>query len=181
MVGRRELMIGCGNRRGRILQVDGHDTWNELVTLDVDPACHPDHVHDLNELPLPFPDEDFDEIHAYEVLEHVGRQGDFRFFFAQFADFWRVLRPDGALMGSCPALRSAWLWGDPGHTRVITQESLTFLSQSEYTKQVGDTPMSDYRHWYKADFEPIFADTQNGRFFFALRAIKPSRITGHLP
>ncbi len=122
MVGRRELMIGCGNRRGRILQVDGHDTWNELVTLDVDPACHPDHVHDLNELPLPFPDEDFDEIHAYEVLEHVGRQGDFRFFFAQFADFWRVLRPDGALMGSCPALRSAWLWGDPGHTRVITQD-----------------------------------------------------------
>lgn len=174
---RRELLIGCGNSRDRIIKVDDHEEWSDLVTLDHDPLCGPDVLHDVEKVPLPFEDEAFDEIHAYEVLEHVGRQGDFRFFLAQFSDFWRILRPNGAVCGSCPATRSAWLWGDPGHTRVIQGESLTFLDQAEYTKQVGHTPMSDYRHWYKADFQLMFSDTLNGRFFFALRAIKPSRIS----
>jgi hypothetical protein len=174
---RKELLLGCGAVRDRVLAVDDYQDWSDLTTLDINPDHHPDVVYDIGNIPLPFDDESFDEIHAYEVLEHVGRQGDFRFFFAQFSDFWRILRPNGAICGSCPHLRSAWFWGDPGHTRVIQQESLLFLNQEEYTKQVGVTPMSDYRHWYKADFQPLFSDTQNGRYFFAMRAIKPSRIS----
>ena len=173
---RRELLLGCGRNLERVIAVDDYQDWSDLTTLDFDPDHKPDIVHDISDIPLPFEDESFDEIHAYEVLEHVGQQGDFRFFFAQFSDFWRILRPNGAICGSCPVPRSAWAWGDPGHTRLITQESLIFLDQEQYTKQVGNTPMSDYRHWYKADFQLMFGDARNGRFFFALRAIKPSRI-----
>lgn len=151
--------------------------WSELVTLDINPAHEPDVVHDLQDIPLPFPDERFDEIHAYEVLEHVGSQGDYRFFFAQFADLWRLLKPNGYLCGSAPSTTSPWLWGDPSHTRVIARESFTFLDQSEYAKQVGKTPLSDFRYLYKADFALVFERMTEHRYFFALQAIKPARLS----
>lgn len=174
---KRELLIGCGSNRDRRIFFIGETTsWDDLTTLDIDPSHHPDVVHDLSQIPLPFEDESFDEIHAYEVLEHVGTQGDFRFFFAQFSDFWRILKPGGHLCGSCPKPTSVWAWGDPGHTRVIQPETLRFLDQGFYA-QVGKTAATDYRRWYKADFELAFLDGQAEHSnMFALRAVKPSRI-----
>lgn len=172
-----ELLIGCGADRRRLVQVTpGHPDWTHLVTLDINPEHGPDVVHDLEHLPLPFADESFTEIHAYEVLEHVGRQGDYRFFFAQFADFWRLLKPGGYLCGSVPLPSSPWAWGDPSHTRVVPLRSFTLLDQTEYTKQIGKTAMSDFRYIYQADFTLAYAAERDESLFFALRAVKPSRI-----
>lgn len=100
--------------------------------LDIDPDCGADVVHDLNVLPYPFEDGEFDEIHAYNILEHCGSQGDVEFFFAQFNELGRILRPGGMLAGVVPGLESPWLWGDPGHTRAITLDMLQFLDRSFY-------------------------------------------------
>jgi SAM-dependent methyltransferase len=168
-----ELLIGCGNDRKKLVRFAGSEgDWKELVTLDMDPSVKPDVVHDLNELPYPFEDGQFDEIHAYEVLEHCGRQGDFRYFFAQFEEFWRILKPDGYFVGTVPMWDSMWAWGDPGHVRVINDGSLMFLSQQEYVNQVGTTAMADYRPWYKGNFEILSAKEHGDRFGFVLRAIK---------
>lgn len=169
-----ELLIGCGSRRNRIVGNPGFP-WGELVTLDHNSDHKPDVVHDLEVLPLPFPDERFDEIHAYEVLEHTGAQGNWRFFFAQFADFWRLLKPGGLLCGTCPAHGSRWMWGDPSHRRVIMPESFVFLDQGQYIEQVGKTPMSDFRHVYQADFRLAWKHEDADTFAFALQAVKPSR------
>src|ERR1700726_3329700 len=75
-----ELLIGCGRSRAKVLSLNGVE-WKELVTLDSDPSCKPDVVHDLEVMPYPFEDERFDECNAYDVLEHMGRQGDWQFFF----------------------------------------------------------------------------------------------------
>ena len=72
--------------------------WVNLVTLDIDPNCNPDIICDLNELPYPFKDNTFNEIHGYEVLEHCGTQGDYQYFFAQFTEFWRILKPEGMFL-----------------------------------------------------------------------------------
>ena len=58
----------------------------------------------MNKLPLPFDNDTFDEIHAYEVLEHVGKQGDYIFFFAQFSDLYRILKPNGLLVAMSPSI-----------------------------------------------------------------------------
>jgi SAM-dependent methyltransferase len=168
-----ELLIGCGNDRKKKITFEGIDSdWHQLTTLDIDPSTKPDVVHDLNVLPYPFKDDEFDEIHAYEVLEHCGRQGDWKYFLDQFAEFWRILRPNGYLIGSCPMWDGPWAWSDPGHTRIISRQSLVFLSQAEYANQIGKTSMTDYRPWYKADFQIVALTEKGDTFGFVLQAIK---------
>lgn len=171
-----ELLLGCGSKRDKRLAVGGREGWTQLVTLDHNPDHRPDVVHDLEFLPYPFRDDEFDEVHAYEVLEHLGRQGDWRGFFAIFCEFWRILKPGGHFFATCPSYRSQWAWGDPSHTRVITSGTLVFLSQDQYRRQVGKTAMSDFRHWYKADFDVVACEEDDSELRFALRAVKPARL-----
>jgi SAM-dependent methyltransferase len=170
-----ELLLGCGSSRVKKLHQQGRSDWDGLVTLDLEARHNPDVVHDLNN-PLPFPDNSVDEIHAYEVLEHCGNQGDYKFFFNQFSDFWRVLKNGGVILGTVPLPTSVWAWGDPSHTRVIPKESFIFLRQPEYA-QVGITAMSDFRSIYKADFDIVHLHENGDILEFGLKAIKPARNT----
>lgn len=170
---RRELLIGCGSRREREIGIEGRKGWESLTTLDQNNDHEPDVVWNLEELPLPFEDDTFDEIHAYEVLEHIGKQGDWRGFFDQWAEFYRILKPGGFLAATCPSYKSMWAWGDPSHTRVLTRGTLVFLDQEQYHKQIGQTPMSDFRFYYGADFETVWAFEDDQKLAFAVRARKP--------
>jgi SAM-dependent methyltransferase len=172
-----ELLVGAGASRQKRLVFEGRQEWSALVTLDINPGHKPDVVWDLNNRPLPFDDNTFDEIHAYEVLEHLGKQGDWRSYFDEWSEWWRILKPDGVFLGTSPYWAGPWAWGDPGHTRIISAECLTFLSQEEYKTQVGKTPMTDYRFVYKADFEPIHRRVVGETCFeYGMRAVKPARI-----
>ena len=171
-----ELLIGCGSSRDKRMGLSAtkeeDSGWTELVTCDNVESHHPDVVWDLNETPWPWGDNTFHEVHAYEVLEHLGRQGDAVSFFGTFTEIWRVLKPEGTLFGTTPAPASHWVWADPSHTRAILPESFIFLSQQQYREQVGKTAMSDFRHIWKGDFEPVFMDMQADTFSFALKALK---------
>ncbi len=173
-----ELLVGCGSSRARKLQFGGKEDWTELVTMDMNPDHKPDLVWDLTKRPLPFAEGIFDEIHAYDVLEHLGQQGDYKTFFEEFSEWWRILKPGGILAGISPKWDGQWAWGDPGHTRVISEACFVYLQQPAYTEQVGKTAMTDYRFCYKADFSPIHYDYLDDVVFtYALAAVKPSRIT----
>lgn len=169
-----ELLIGCGSNRIKKMHEQGRAEWSALVTLDNNADHAPDFVYDMAELPLPFPDNAFDEIHAYECLEHVGAQGDYRFFFAQWDDFWRLLVPGGMFFGTVPLPQSPWAWGDPSHTRVLPKEVFTFLCRPQY-EQVGVTAMSDFRGIYRGDFDIEYMHEAGDVLAFALRAVKPAR------
>jgi len=172
----RDLLLGCGSRRDWRFNVAGRTGWGELTTLDNVASHKPDVVHDLRKPKLPFADDSFDLLAAFEVLEHIGQQGDAALLLAQFADYWRVLKPGGFLVATCPSWKSMWAWGDPSHTRILNRGTLYFLSQDEYSRQVGVTPMSDFRHIYTADFDVDYEHDDGESFAFALRAVKPSRI-----
>lgn len=163
-----------------------------LTTLDINVDHKPDIQFNLeridgegcNRIPIPVlgrqpgyphdvtPDNYYDEIHAYEVLEHIGNQGDYRKFFAQFEEFWRILKPEGLLFATVPSWSSQWAWADPSHKRVIAPGTLVFLSQREYREQVGITPMSDFRWCYKGDFETVYSQDDGNTHGFVLRAVK---------
>lgn len=167
-----ELLLGCGASRAKKLYIDNRDQWNTLVTVDFNETHIPDVVWNLEKIPLPFADNSADEIHLYEVLEHTGAQGDFQFFFKQFEDFWRILKPGGFIFATVPRWDSMWALGDPSHKRVISAGSLVFLQQAQYNAQAGKTAISDFRWCYNADFELIHTGNNGESFEFVLRAIK---------
>lgn len=86
----------------------------------------------------------YDEIHAYEVLEHFGTQGIPEHFFNTFNHLWRALKPGGLLIGTTPGQSPVWGWGDPGHTRIISPESFIWLEKKNYENIGTGNPMSDY-------------------------------------
>ena len=179
-----------------------HIKWRDLITLDKYKSCEPDLLCDLDKLdwyvtPVnlnhsisgPITDKVgyltpyepvheltanyFDEVHAYEVLEHLGSQGDATSFFAHFRNIHRILKPGGHLCATVPSRYSPWLWGDPSHRRAITQESLVFLSQEHIAaNRKAKTAMSDFSDLWKLDFK-IIRSTDNQRTHeFILQAIK---------
>lgn len=168
----RELLLGSGARTEKLVAHDGDLSWKNLTTLDMSAEHKPDVVWNLDNPSLPFAANTFDEVAAYDTLEHCGAQGDWRFFFRQFDDFWRILKPGGRFMGICPKATSPWAWGDPGHTRVILPETLVFLDRTNY----GKPPMTDYRPYFHGDFHlEHCADCSEHQYAFVLRAVKPAR------
>jgi SAM-dependent methyltransferase len=167
------LLLGCGNMHDKRVVFspepeyqdylgtgspwDNFDQYARLHLHDRDPAVIeefdiPAHnTCDLNELPYPWSDEQFDEIHAYEVLEHCGRQGDGDFFFGQFNEFWRILKPGGYFCLSVPMWDAEVAWGVPDHKRVLPQGIFGFLTK-DYYDNIGKPGYGDYRHMLKGRY-----------------------------
>ncbi len=174
------------------------ERWQNLTTVDINPECKPDFCLDLNRLGMGFvalPQDEtnltlierngrvnwrfrsnmFQEIHAYEVLEHLGALGDAASFFRDFSELWRILTPGGFLCATVPSRYSTWLWGDPGHTRAILPASLGFLCRPHYDRYVGSSPSSDYRPLYAGDFDILRTHDDDYTHTFVLKAVKPIR------
>jgi hypothetical protein len=175
----RELLLGAGHRRDKIIiPKDTPETFQNLTTVDYNLECKPDFCFDLNnrrDWINCFKENEFNEIHAYEVFEHIGSQGDLDSFFNLFEQCWFTLIKDGFLCATVPSRFSPWLWGDPGHTRAILPETLIFLDQTSYA-QCGHTAMSDYRNIWHGDFKIIESRDDRMNHFFILQAVKPARV-----
>lgn len=170
---KRQLLLGCGRHHDKRMGVEGDLAWGDLTTLDVDPRTGADVIHDLDDLPyLHFADNQFDEIHAYEVLEHCGAQGDWKFFFAQFDELWRILKPGGMLFATVPSAQSTWVWDDPGHRRRITANTLQFLCRAWYPDALANTMASDYRDAFKGDWRIVTGYDDNSQLRFVMEALK---------
>lgn len=181
----RVLVLGVGNSLSQKLKMTlpGEtlgdtfaENFKEVWTIDVDPECKPMILWDLEHFPWPAHSEYFDEVHAYEVLEHLGAMGDYEFFFSLWKEIWRVLKPKGLLCASTPWWESVWAWQDPGHRRVYSPALLSYLSQEAYTDQIGRTAMTDYRRVFPPpyNFIPRYAamsgtDPKNAGFNFVLQ------------
>lgn len=167
----KSLLIGCGNSRIKKVVWDGRNEWGQLVTIDMNPDCNPDVVHDLENMPLPFADGEFDELAAYDVLEHQGKQGDWRGWFDEFREYHRILKP-GGLFGIIVPIGADAL-ADPGHTRFITKNYFGFLCDSFYVDNLAKgAQVTDYRWYKKYDWEILFLE-QQGDHHLAVVLRKP--------
>ncbi len=158
----RALVLGAGSRKsvgiftGGMPQVqqlgpDFTDCFKEVCTIDMEARHNPTVVWDLTKYPWPVGSDEFDEVHAYELLEHLTYHGDFVAFFQLWREIWRVTKPGGFVCGTTPWWESIWAFGDPGHRMVYNDKLFWYLGQANYA-EVGKTTMTDYRTWWPAPY-----------------------------
>ena len=141
------LDLGCGpNPRNPfaadlVYGVDLQDFGNPLIK-----------VADLAIQPIPFDDNSFDYLTAYDFLEHIPRQlylpsfiinpiGVERLypFVNVMNEIWRVLKLGGTFMSSTPAFPHAAAFQDPTHVNYVTPDTFGeyFDDQKTWGKNYG--------------------------------------------
>ncbi len=105
------------------------------VTIDVLNLPGVDTVHDLDVLPWPFQDNEFDFIFAHNVFEHLDKQ------VLVMEEMWRILKPQGRIVITVPYFRSPDAFTDSTHKHFFTSQSLDYyiqgkkLANYEYTNK----------------------------------------------
>lgn len=80
----------------------------DAITLDIDPDHNPDVVHNLEDVPLPFKDNQFKEINCHHVLEHLSDLADV------MNELHRICHPEGEIYIEVPH-HTSWCAHTPSH------------------------------------------------------------------
>jgi len=94
------LILGCGNTPGK--NDLNHDRIQHSPWVDV--------AWDLDIMPWPWKDEEFDSIVAKSVLEHLRWS-----LIESVNECWRILKPRGRLYLKLPVWNSSVSYQDPTH------------------------------------------------------------------
>lgn len=188
----RHLDIGCGrtprNPYGR----------DELFGVDLAGAAAdagPIRRANLVMHPIPFADNRFDSVSAYDFLEHVPRvlptadgQGTRFPFIELMNEVWRVLVPGGLFYAVTPAFPSKAAFQDPTHVNIITADTHTYFVQPQRQAAMygftGDFVLRRVPHWAKTRADQAYVPPPQGlagRLQAAHRGWRASRgSTGHI-
>jgi len=100
-------------------------------------------VWDMDDLPLPFPDEKFDLIHAHHTLEHSRRFSDL------MDDLHRILKPTGCLSATVPHMDWEMRFGPvPTHYRFFTEKTFNWIG-IDYAKRWRVMKIDTVRYYHK--------------------------------
>jgi SAM-dependent methyltransferase len=94
-----------------------------------------DVVHDVEHVPWPFADNEFDVVRASHVLEHL------RDLLVVMEEIHRVLKPAGRLVVKVPYYRHETAFRDPTHYRFFTERSFEYFTPVALD---GKTPFDYY-------------------------------------
>lgn len=102
------------------------DTWVGLDVLDF-PGV--DIVHDIENVPMPLPDECCSVVLASHILEHINpAKGG---FLDVMDDIWRVLKVDGQLVIAMPYGGSPGFWQDPTHCNGCNENTWRYFDPED--------------------------------------------------
>jgi len=92
----------------KLILGQGSDGEENMVTIDIDPEHKPDVVHDLNQTPYPFKDDEFDEVWSHHVMEHLEELPKV------MEELHRITKPGGKIFIEVPH-HSSWMANTPDH------------------------------------------------------------------
>jgi SAM-dependent methyltransferase len=127
---RRSLDLGCGFRPKNPFEAE------ELFGIDIfnfNTVGFEFKVADLNIEPIPYPDNHFDYVTAYDFLEHIPRllyiDGKaVNPFIKIMNEIYRVLKPNGVFKAHTPYYPHLEAFTDPTHVNIITEKTVDYFT-----------------------------------------------------
>ncbi len=119
----KTLQLGCGIRplEGAV----NHDKEKHSEFVDVE--------WDLDNMPWPWQDEEFEKVIALDVMEHLKRDVN-----EWLDECWRILKPGGLLVLKLPAWDHPVSHRDPTHRRLFHQDAFAYWDKrTELYKDYG--------------------------------------------
>jgi len=132
---KRRLNLGCGDKI--------KEGWVNLDRIALDGV---DVVHEMDDLPLPFPKNHFDEILCEHVLAYSNN------LIALMEELWRISRPGAVITIEQPYPFNKTWSTDPMYRSPVTEHT--------FPKYFGDKRLSYYS---KARFRQVFWHIQRNR------------------
>jgi GT2 family glycosyltransferase len=128
----RTLDLGCGQ--------NPRNPYNADLIYGVDIVDWEDpniKIADLAVEKIPFPDNHFDYVTAYDFIEHIPRviyyEGKRRYPFIELmAEIHRVLKPGGLFRANTPAYGNKEAFSDPTHVNYITDSTVMYFTEKEW-------------------------------------------------
>jgi SAM-dependent methyltransferase len=116
------LDLGCGEKP--------KNPYGAKIVYGIDLQERPEHnirCADLATENIPFPNEHFDFVTAYDFLEHIPKviyaPKRRNAFVELMNEIYRVLRPNGIFFSSTPVFPHSAAWRDPTHVNIMTEET----------------------------------------------------------
>jgi len=106
----------------RLCLGSGRKPEPDAVNVDIAADTSPDVVHDLDERPWPLPSDHFDEVLAYDVIEHLDD------VIATLEEVHRVCRDGAVVRITVPHFSSANAFTDPTHRHYFGWVSLHYVT-----------------------------------------------------
>lgn len=119
----KKLNLGCGNNI--------KPGW---VNLDSAKLPGVGVVHDLGKLPLPFADNEFEEILAQDILEHLSD------WISVLRDLGRILASGGKLIIRVPHFTSVNNFADPTHRSRFSLQTFDFFIKESRASKARERP-----------------------------------------
>lgn len=121
-IGAKALNLGCGQHP------EISENGTQWVNLDMASDGGADVVHDLHDLPLPFPNESFDTIFSCHVLEHVDRDK----LVDLVHDCSRMLKIGGHFIAIVPHGSHPNAWENPHHRQLFSETTFAYFDRRIY-------------------------------------------------
>lgn len=175
----KSLDLGCGARPRNLYNAD------EVFGIDLRES--PDgriRKADLCIEPIPFEDESFDFVTAFDFIEHIPRvlylPQRRNPFIELMNEIWRVLKPNGTFFAMTPAYPHAAAFLDPTHANFITEGTFPLY----FGDQEQDSPWAII-YGFKGAFHTISETWRGPHLLTSMQKIRladaPSYRNGHTP
>jgi predicted SAM-dependent methyltransferase len=142
----KRLNLGCGNR-----------VLKGYVNLDIEKRDGVDVVHNLDVYPYPFKDNEFDEILADNVLEHLNDT------IGVMKELHRILKKGGRLTIRVPYYLHPNAWIDPTHKKCLTEDTFRYFVKEEFQGKMHN-PTGEGSKFTKMDYK--FVPTWLGKMVY---------------